>query len=309
MRIKLRQIMSATDISQFSNHTLSFGVGMAREFNARLYACHVINMPSVATYYGSAHIDPETERVRLESYVHDQFHRLLGDQPVQWEALISIGHPADEIARLAAEKDVDLVISATHGRSGLKRLILGSVTERLMRTLPCPLLIIRGPAQTSELKPDKMLTFDKVMVGCDFSEDSQAAVDYGLSLAQEFESELHLIHVIEPPVYLDLDHAAIDVGMADPQAFEDRLGQKLRSLVPSAAADWCAPRFIIRNGQSYDELTRYAQDIGVNLIVLGARGYSLVEKLFVGSTTDRVARRAPCPVLSVRTKPESAQSG
>ena len=303
MRIKLRQIMSATDISEFYNHTLSLGVGLAREFDGRLYACHVINLPSVATYYGSVHIDPEVERVRLESYVREQFQQLLGDQPVQWEALISIGHTADEIARLAAEKDVDLVISATHGRSGLKRLILGSVTERLMRILPCPLMIIRGPAEASESRPDKMLSFDRIMVGCDFSADSQAAVEYGLSLAQEFESELHLVHVIEPPVYVDLDHAAVDIGLGDPRTFEDRLQKNLRDLIPSDAYDWCAPQFVLPNGQSYDELTRYAENLAVNLIVLGARGYSLVEKLFVGSTTDRVARRAPCPVLSVRTQP------
>ena len=69
----------------------------------------------------------------------------MGDKEVQWEPLVSIGHAGDEISRLAKEKGADLAISATHGRSGLKRLILGSVTERLMRTLHCPLLIVRGP--------------------------------------------------------------------------------------------------------------------------------------------------------------------
>lgn len=92
----------------------------------------------------------------------------------------------------------------------------------------------------------------------------------------------------------------------DPLELETHLRTKLNTLLPEEAAHWCSPQVVILKGLSYDEIVRFAQNQNVDLIVLGARGYSLAEKLFVGSTTDRVARRAPCPVLSVAPKNATA---
>jgi nucleotide-binding universal stress UspA family protein len=129
-----------------------------------------------------------------------QLEELIGQQHKEWEPLITVGHTADEIARIVEEKNIDLVITATRGRSGLKRLILGSVTERLMRTLRCPLLVVHSPDKEFISKDDHEVNINRILVGCDFSPDSSLAFEYGLSLAQEFESELHLAHVIESAI-------------------------------------------------------------------------------------------------------------
>jgi nucleotide-binding universal stress UspA family protein len=208
-----------------------------------------------------------------------QLEELIGQQHKEWEPLITVGHTADEIARIVEEKNIDLVITATRGRSGLKRLILGSVTERLMRTLRCPLLVVHSPDKEFISKDDHEVNINRILVGCDFSPDSSLAFEYGLSLAQEFESELHLAHVIESAAY--------------------RLIQKLQDMVPEEARNWCKPQTSLIEGRSYEELVKYAEQHDIGMIVLGARGLGLVKSLLLGSTTDRVIRRAPCPILSV----------
>ena len=307
MRVAFNKIACTTDMSDFSNGTLAYGSELARVFDAKLYACHVISLPSMATYYGYTGDEGSGKATsQIRDQVTDTFDRMMKGSSVDWEPLITIGHISDEIARLTREKDLDLVITATHGRSGLKRLLLGSVTERLMRILPCPLLVVGGPEDKITRPARGQLKFSRILVGCDFSPDSEAAFQYGLSLAQEFQAELHLVHVIEPPVYVDLDMPGTAIDTEHMETLRDRLNQKLSLLVPMEARHWCEPRISLLEGLPYEVLAHYAERNEIDLVVLGARGYSLVEKLFIGSTTDRVVRRTLCPVLSVRRIVETA---
>ena len=138
MRMQFRSIVCAIDFSDYSNRTIPYGVAIAREFGATLYLCHVIDLTAL-TIYGEFQIDPVGEQTRIRQEASEQLEKMLGPYRIQWEPLIVVGQPAAEIARLVDEKGIDLVVAATRGRSGLKRLILGSVTQRLMRTLSCPL--------------------------------------------------------------------------------------------------------------------------------------------------------------------------
>ena len=230
---------------------------------------------------------------------------LVGDQPVEWEPLVTIGKPADEIARVVEEKNIDLVITATRGRSGFKRLILGSITERLMRTLACPLLVVCSPGPAAGEVPQRPMRLDRILVGCDFSADSDQAFEHGLSLAQEYEAELHLAHVIEPPVQPNLIHVETVIPGEIQEDHRNLLIQKLKNMVPAEAANWCTPQITIMEGQPYDELVKYADTRDIDMIVLGVRGHGLVKTLFLGSTTDRVIRHSSCPVLSVSSRVQS----
>jgi nucleotide-binding universal stress UspA family protein len=299
MRVKINRILCATDFSDFSNQTLVFGTRLAREFNATLLICHIVELP-FAAMYGEVQFDPIEHQERMTAYARKQLVRLIDAQGIDWAPLVAIGNAADEITRLVSQEGVDLVISATHGKSGLKRLLLGSVTERLMHTLTCPLLIVRDQVSSFAAKPTPVFQPKKILVGCDFSSNSTLAFQYGLSLAQEFEAELHLAHVIEPPVYQDI-LTTTEIGKGDYRAgIMPQLRRKLSHMVPEEARNWCRPVSVLLEGKSDEEINRYAELNDIDLIVLGVRGHGLVESLLVGSTTDRVARQAPCPVLSVR---------
>jgi nucleotide-binding universal stress UspA family protein/enoyl-CoA hydratase/carnithine racemase len=289
--------MCATDFSDFSNLSLTYGMALAGEFEAKLFVCHIVDISSAAMY-GEAIVDITQQQQRMEQYAREQLEQLAAGYPIQWEPLVVTGHPAEEIRRMAKQKAVDLVVCATHGRAGLKRLILGSVAERLMRILPCPILIIRV------LKPDlnlkKGLSLKRILVGCDFSPDSSLAFMHGLSLAQEFQSELHLANVAELPGNRESVKKGRSTGDSNDQDLRQQLNQKLENMVSDESCNWCTLRTTVLTGQPQEALAAYAAKHDMDIIVLGVRGHGLVDKFFVGSTTDQVVRRASCPVLAVR---------
>lgn len=297
MRVQIKRIMCATDFSDFSNLSLTYGMALAGEFEAKLFVCHIVDISSAAMY-GEAMVDITQQQQRMEQYAREQLEQLAAGYPIQWEPLVVTGQPAEEICRMAKQKAVDLVVCATHGRAGLKRLVLGSVAERLMRILPCPILIIRV------LKPDlnlkKGLSLKRILVGCDFSPDSSLAFMHGLSLAQEFQSELHLANVAELPVNRETVKNGRSTGDSNDQDLRHQLNQKLKNMVSDESCNWCTLKTTVLTDQPHEALTAYAEKHDMDIIVLGVRGHGLVGKLFVGSTTDHVVRRASCPVLAVR---------
>ena len=299
MKIDIKNIICTTDFSDFSNHAIPFGISLAKEFGAKLYLCHVIDISSTAMY-GEGFADPFEQQKRISDYADEHLHELIGDTPVDWEPIISVGNTADDIVRVAKEKQADLVVSATHGRSGLKRVILGSVTERLIRTLPCPLFVVRSQEKELATPVSGEIKIKRILVGCDFSADSSLAFQYGLSLAQEFQSELHMAHVIEPAVYKDMLKQTAEENDAYEEDLRVKLTEQLNKMIPEEVHHWCTPKTVLLAGQAHDELVKYGLVHKMDLIILGVRGHSLVESLLVGSTTDRVIRQAPCPVLSVR---------
>ncbi len=299
MRVQIDKIMCGTDFSDYSDFALSYGAALASELKARLFVCHIIDVTS-AVIYGEGMSDPLIQERHLFDYSREHMENLMKGLHVAWEPIITVGHPADEMARAAGETAIDLAITATHGRSGVKRMILGSVTERLMRILPCPLLAVRGQEGQAVTLSEMTPRLKRILVGCDFSPYSDLAFKHALSLAQEFESELHIIHVIEPPAYKDMSRQAKDNPEQSGKDMRAYLKETLDNMVPVEARAWCKPVTALLAGFAHAEVSKYALVNEIDLIVMGVRGQGLVEKLFVGSTTDRVIREAHCPVLSVR---------
>jgi len=298
MKINFNKILCATDLSDLSAVAISSGVALAREFGAKLYLCHVVDLSTTAAY-GDIIFAPLELQNRTIGYTHEQLEQMMHNQNIEWEPLVTAGHPPDEISKFVAMHQIDLVVSATHGRSGLKRVFLGSVTERLMRVLPCPLLIVRSTEGPDPYKKKMSVAFKKILVGCDFSSFSALAFQYGLSLAQEFESELHLVHVIETPIYKDILRAGAGQGDSSEKALHDQLKETLVQKIPKESAVWCRPQISLLAGRPYEEIIKYSLLNSIDLIILGIRGRNLIEVLLTGSTTDRIARQGPCPVLSV----------
>jgi nucleotide-binding universal stress UspA family protein len=300
MRKQINTIFCATDFSKFAEEVVAYGITLAREFDSKLIICHVVDFPTVSMY-GEAVAGPIEHQNRFMDYARSEITRLVGNESIDFQALVTLGNTTEEISRLVVEFKADLVITATHGRSGLKRFFLGSVTERLMRTLHCPLLVLRGAEDGSAPKLQKF-PFKRILVGCDFSSDSDVAFKNSLSMAQEFESELHMVHVVEPSGYKDLFKMSAEQGDKFKQDLFDMIKGRLNAMVPDEALDWLTLHTHLLVGKPYAEIIRYAEINDIDLIALGIRGHGMVEDFLMGSTTDRVIRRAPCPVLSICQK-------
>ncbi|THB76293.1 MAG: universal stress protein [Desulfobacteraceae bacterium] len=308
MRIAPQKIMCAIDFSEFTHLILSYGKSLAQEYGAALTLCHVIPEAPIV----SSHMTPyivyagiESERVAL---ARERLDSMAREIDFKCEIAIATGHPADEIDRLARENDADMVIAATYGGSGFKRFLIGSVTSRLVKILSSPLLVLQAKETLPKEPVLEKLKLEKILVGCDFSSDSTLAFDYALSLAQEFQTQLHLAHVMRPAMPVDLsesDYAQLQSRDAEmvPEpgdSLTSHLKRQLSEMVPEDSRNWCTPVTVLLQGQPYQELLDYAARESVDMIVLGIRGHSLLEQFLVGSTTDRVISRAPCPVLAVR---------
>jgi len=204
MKIQLNRILCATDFSDYANQTLSYGIALAKAYQAGLYVCHIVDLPLSCTMYGDIDLFSIEHQNLIVKYAQEEIETLIGKQPFKCEPLITKGHPVGEITRLAEEKEAGLVIVASHGRSGFRRFVLGSVTEGLMRTLTCPLLILRIPDKDFKIPEIKEPPFKRILLGYDFSPDAKLALQYALGLARVFQGNLHIVHVITPSDYQSL---------------------------------------------------------------------------------------------------------
>ena len=131
MRVQFKKILCATDFSDFSNHTVSYGVALAREFGSRLVICHIIDLSSVAIY-GEFQLDPIGQQNRIIDDAQDQLEKLTGDQPVDWEPMITVGKPADEILKAVEEEEIDLAVAVGEEHPGHVRKTVGRVGPVLL---------------------------------------------------------------------------------------------------------------------------------------------------------------------------------
>ncbi|OQY53221.1 MAG: universal stress protein UspA [Desulfobacteraceae bacterium 4572_89] len=328
MRIEPKKIMCALDFSDFSHLILSYGKTLAREFDAKLYICNIVSDMVMLSSHGQAYIASDAiAGERLEN-AQTLLENLAKEHGIEAEIIVSPGHPADDITRIAREKSIDLVIAATHGGSGIKRFLIGSVTDRLVKTIDSPLLVLCAQKDQVSFKDNLNVSIKRILVGCDFSPGSELAFTYALSLAQEFQGELHLVHVIKPEKhiemttsnymkiqggdylgwnrsdFLDLQKNAAEEEWERRKSLSARFERQLSQMVPEESRSWCDPKITLLEGEPYTELIKYAEQKEIDMIVLGIHGRSFLEKFLVGSTTDRVISRGSCPVLAVRSIPE-----
>jgi nucleotide-binding universal stress UspA family protein len=324
MRIQPKQIVCAVDFSDFSHLILSYGRALATEFHAKLYVCHVLHEMVMLSSHGQAYITSEKAAKERLDATKVLLENLVREQKIEAQIIVSQGHAADELTRIVQEKNIDLVIAATHGGSGIKRFLIGSVTDRLVKTLTCPLLVLHTQKDHPAFPNVFRIPMKKILVGCDFSPESDLAFEYGLSLAQEFQAELHLVHVIKPEKHIELtttDYMKIQEGdylgwtrseflNLQQKATDDewerrsrllnRIERQLSHMVPEECRDWCTPIINLLEGKAYSELIHYAEIKKMDMMILGIHGHSLLEQFLVGSTTERVISRSSCPVLAVR---------
>jgi nucleotide-binding universal stress UspA family protein len=292
MRLHPKTILCAIDFSDFTDTILSYSVELCKKYDAKLFLVHVTTDLKTLLEHNETTLDVEALQKSNIRNAQEFLENSAKGLAVENEIVIRQGTPADAISRFASEQKADMVITATHGNSGFKRFLLGSVTEKLMKTLHCPLLILPMHGNDVRSPAGFEMKLKKILVGCDFSPDSKLAVDYGLNLAQEFQAELYLLHVVKPSLYKD-----------EREEFDKlciQLDGQLNDMVPEACRDWCMAKTTLLEGEPYMELTNYANEHDIDLVVLGIRGHTLFEKLLVGSTTDRLIRHALFPVLVVR---------
>lgn len=305
MEIHLRTILCAIDFSHFTDQTLRFGVGLSRSFGARLLVFHSVHVPE-DQLFASPFAEHEQELQRLYEQAIHQIEKIMNSYAVEWSPAVAKGDPVDKIEEVCKQEDVDLVIAGSHGISGFKRFLMGTVIERMARGLTRPFLVIRPKKHLMNLKEKDRFSVKKVVVGCDISPDISPALEYTKYFAKTFNCEIHLLHTIESPVNEDIVDNTGGPYEQVQQLLIHRLRDRLLTLYPDRSDEGDRVKAVVETGIPGESLIRYAKEHAVDLMVVGIRRHGTLEKFLVGSTTEAVLRRSPCPVLIV--SPDVASS-
>ncbi len=290
-RITLKNVLYLTDFSEPSEAALPFAISIAREYEAKVFTFHVV-IPAVYTYttpeLTAAALEAQDEAAQLNMQrVEAQLSGLSHDSVIERGTGIWPG-----IERMIKDHAIDLIVLGTHGRTGAQKLLLGSAAEEIFRRSHVPVLTI-GPAEHGGTH--KAAKFRRVLFATDFTEESLAAAPYAISMAQENQARLVLLHVMKEPETVPTDRAAED-------AMSSALFQ-LHEIVPEAAELWCKPEAVVQFGNPADQIVKIAKDRDADLIVLGVRdahGFMGAATHLERTTAHKVVVHAKCPVLTIR---------
>lgn len=294
--IHITHILCPIDFSDTSRCAVRRAAAIARTSGAGVTFLHVVVSRPAMDVPAPALESEERTRLLAEmrQFVGGVDPRLRADYRLQ-EA------ERAEAAILGAVEDIDpdLLVIGTHGRSGFRRLLLGSVTEKVIRRAPCPMLIV--PPGAPDLSADDAMTFNRIVCPVDFSAGSQAALTHAAYLAAAAGAQVLLLHVVElPPVMADIVPSPDFTAMAVRTA--DEATRRLHALVPAQVRELCTVESRIVTGRAHGEIVRAAIDQRADLIVMGVHGRGAVDLLLFGSTTHHVLHAAPCPVLIVHSE-------
>ncbi|HMD37233.1 MAG TPA: universal stress protein [Vicinamibacterales bacterium] len=289
--MSIRSILWPTDFSDDSRHALEHAVAIARWYSARIVAVHAFSpvYAEVPVLAGAAADDgcgfsPDlrAELVALGAGIETSV-----------DVVESAAAPG--ILQYAVQHPIDLIVIGTHGNSGFRHLILGSVTEKVLRTAPCPVLTVPPRAQKTSSLP-----FKRIICPTDFSASSCAAMNAAATFARDGNAKLTLVHVLDDadenelfvPRPYDVHHHR--------ELLEKHAREQLDALSPPVDRESVALTVTVASGKPYQEILRIADEERADLIVMGVEGRTPLDVMMFGSTTNQVVRRATCPVLTLR---------
>src|SRR6185295_537334 len=202
-------------------------------------------------------------------------------------------------------RNADLIVMRSRRRPRAA-VLLGSTAETVSRTAACPVLVTHPSEREWAGLTTSELDLHRLLVAYDASSDADLALNYGVSLAQEYQAEIHLLNVISDVEKSEEPEVAW--SSAEQETSYEIAARRLQQAIPKEVFLWCNIVTAVRCGQPANEILAYAKEHEIDLICLGASGTGFsLDKLF-GSTVDRVLRRAPCPVLVSRPVKTAAES-
>jgi nucleotide-binding universal stress UspA family protein len=304
-RILFRRILCPTDLTPESDEALRYGIALAKAYGAEL---EVVNCTDRYAAGGPADRGEITALIETSVRKHLHFPVLAG---FKWQAVLVDGDPKEAIVQEAAARGVDLIVMRSRRRPYAAAL-MGSTAESVCRTAPCPVLVTHPRELDWAGKTTNEVGLQRVLVAYDFSSDSELALSYGLSLAQEYQAELHLLHVLPSRASRPEAPEIAFLPLSAENGFREAAA-RLNAAVPAGARTWCEVKQAVREGQPYREILVYSDEASIDLICMGASGTGFGMRALFGSNADRVLRQAPCPVLITRplrpafTEPPSQQ--
>jgi nucleotide-binding universal stress UspA family protein len=298
MAISIKKILCATDLSDYSKRILRYGTDLATRFDAELLIFHTLfeahdPIHNTTMFHRGAKISKKRDAISA------QIEELMSGATCRWEPYIATGEPVEELLKAAEMWRPKLVLAASHGLSGFKRIFLGTVIERMVRKLELPILVVRSSKKGNMEENGNGFEAKKITVCCDILNDPIEIVDCAAEFGLAFNSTLHLLHVVERPMNEKLVEPTQASYPEVQRILQERLHQRLHSLVLEIIKDRCMWKTKLLPGTPGEVLPRYIKKTQMDLVVVGIRHRSKFGKLLLGSTTESILRGASCSVLAI----------
>ena len=303
MKSLIHRILVATDFSPSSERSFHMALKWAASCDAVLEIVHVFNrLPeveidsAVANLYIQEH--EKYSQAKLEAFV-SQAKKTLSEV----HAHFLDGLPSEQIIKLAQTTQADLVITGTHGWTGIDRVMMGSVAERVICQAPCPVLSIRDVQSGStdlneDLKTEVLSTLRRILLPIDFSDCSLDAYEYVANLEKPQDISITLLHVIEPLSY------SLDFTISHPtedRKYREKIKARLTELTHTFTKQGFTANYLIESKLTSEAIMAAAAKVRASLIVMGTHGRQGLRRLVMGNVATAVLRQSLIPVLTVKS--------
>lgn len=282
--IRIHKIMVPVDFSETSKRAVNYGLSLALEFEAQLILAHIVPYDPAA--YEKAKAD------------------LLGLIPpdcrdrINFDIIVQGGEVRSELLGIVEDKEIDLIVMGTRGRSYLERMLLGSVTDRLLRKVHVPILTVSHLDPEKEIHIPGPLPLRRILYATDLADGSEEGLEFSVRFARGLDATLTVAHVVQfaDTAFRGIETAAVLPDYANEVRLraEDRLGRMVTLVsdgrVPISTA--------LAEGVPYETINRLAEQYNSDLIIINVRNKGLLERAVLGTTAERVIRTATAPVLS-----------
>lgn len=270
-----RSILCPVDLSRASGGVVSWANRFAATFEARLELLHAswIELP---VYFTHSQVEELASQSELDREHLMRALQELADEHVDPDVKVKLeietGHALEVIEKEMRQLNPDLLVLGSHGRTGLARLMMGSVAENFVKSAQCPVLVTRGGPGNAHP--------ERILVPVNFTDHARQAVLLACDLASRFEAELVAVYAVEE-----------SGGIDDPMS-------QLCSFIPEGSRKRCRVKEVVRSGEASEQVVLAAREEGADLIVMGFEHRPFLEITTIGTTTERVIRHSPCAVLT-----------
>ncbi|MCL4870489.1 MAG: universal stress protein [Anaerolineae bacterium] len=298
-----KKILVPLDGSELAERSLEPALALAQQTNGEILLLsvpvlqHMFNIEPAGYGFMLPEQSVDQSRRELQQYLHGVQERCAHPN-VTVRTMLAEGDEAAVIVEMAAEQEIDLIVMSTHGRTGFTRWMLGSVTEKVLREAPCPVLVIRNNQPVTRL-----------IITLDGSALAEQAIPPGLELAAGLGCQVTLFRVVPP---LDVDPHLISTLDKMENGFGDRLREDgynrasdyLKHLAIAYSDEYPDIATEVWGGDPARTIIDFVEARHINLIVMATHGYAGFQRWVHGSVTEKVLRTAPCAMLVVRPQPE-----
>ena len=306
-KLSIRNVLVPVDFSTISIQTIETAKRLVHRFGASIHLVHVHQRQYLGDFMGAL---MPVAKVRV-SFEQHRRKKLADELKMVAQAQgLSPGliHPLEgasafyEICRLAQQIPADLIVMPTHGYTGLRRVLLGSTAERVVRYSPCPVFIVREKKQRS--KTGRGLSISTIMVPVDFSSSSRQGLQYAIGFANEFAARMILLHA----VYLGYIYSSEETAIYDipglQKAARENAEHQMRKLVRTVNFGSAKFEPMFTEGSPVQDICAFAKDHDTDLIITSTHGLTGLKRVLIGSIAEKVVRHAPCSVLVVPSNPK-----